>query len=183
MADKKSILKYLDESIQCVEQLKNKTDQIQRIIDILEKTRKNGRKLFLMGNGGSASLASHLICDFSKFRKLRAVALTDSIPLITAWSNDDDYSVIFKEQLRILAEKGDVVIGISGSGNSKNVIEGIEFAKQIGCYTIGLAGFDGGKLKDVADECLVVEIKNMQHSEDVHTLIGHMVAFLMKEVH
>ena len=181
MADNKSILKYLDESIQCIEQLKNKTAQIQRIIDMLEKTRKNGKKLFLMGNGGSASLASHLICDFSKFRKIKAIALTDSIPLITAWSNDDDYGVIFKEQLRILAEKGDVVIGISGSGNSRNVIEGIEFAKKMGCYTIGLAGFDGGKLKDIVDECIVVEIKNMQHSEDMHTLIGHMVAFLMKE--
>lgn len=176
-----SILNYLDESIQCIEDLKKKTDQIQRIIQILEKTRENGKKLFLIGNGGSGSLASHLICDFSKFRKLKAIALTDSIASITAYSNDDNYDVIFKEQLKILAEEGDVVLGISGSGNSKNVIEGIEFAKQIGCLTIGLAGFDGGKLKDVADECIVVEIKNMQHSEDMHTLIGHMVAFLMNE--
>ena len=176
-----NIINYLDESIQCIEDLKKKTDQIQRIMQILEKTRENGNKLFLMGNGGSASLASHLICDFSKFRKIRAVALTDSIASITAYSNDDCYESIFKEQLRILAEKDDVVIGISGSGNSKNVIEGMEFAKKIGCYTIGLAGFDGGKLKDVSDECIVVEIDNMQHSEDMHTLLGHMMAFLMKE--
>ena len=176
-----SILNYLDESIQCIEDLKKKTDQIQRIMQILEKTREKGKKLFLMGNGGSSSLASHLICDFSKFRKLKAIALTDSIASITAYSNDVNYDVIFKEQLKILAEEDDVVIGISGSGNSKNIIEGIEFAKQIGCYTIGLAGFDGGKLKEVTDECIVVEIKNMQHSEDIHTLIGHMVAFLMNE--
>ncbi|UCD13648.1 MAG: SIS domain-containing protein [Thermoplasmatales archaeon] len=176
-----SILNYLDESIRCIEDLKKKTDQIQRIMQILENARENGKKLFLMGNGGSGSLASHLICDFSKFRKLKAIALTDSIASITAYSNDDNYDVIFKEQLKILAEEDDVVIGISGSGNSKNVIEGMEFAKQIGCHTIGLAGFDGGKLKDVSEECIIVEIKNMQHSEDMHTLLGHMVAFLMKE--
>ena len=177
----KDILNYLDESIQCIEDLKKKTDQIQRIMHILEKTRENGNKLFLMGNGGSASLASHLICDFGKFRKLKAFALTDSIASITAYSNDDCYESIFKEQLKMLADKDDVVIGISGSGNSKNVIEAMEFAKKLGCYTIGLAGFDGGKLKDVSDECIVVDVNNMQHSEDMHTLLGHMMAFLMKE--
>jgi len=176
------IINYLDESIKCIEDLKNKTDQIQRIMQILEDTREAGKKLFLMGNGGSASLASHLICDFGKFRKMKAVALTDSISSITAYSNDDCYESIFKEQLKILAEEGDVVLGISGSGNSKNIIEGMQYAKEIGCHTIGLAGFDGGKLKEVSDECIVAEINNMQHSEDMHTLLGHMIAFLMKEV-
>ncbi len=175
------IQQYLDESIQCIEQLKKKTDQIQRVLQILEKTRREGKKVFLMGNGGSGSLASHLICDFSKFRKLKAIALTDSIASITAYSNDDDYSVIFKEQLYILADKNDVVLGISGSGNSKNIIEGMQQAKELGCYTIGFAGFDGGALKQVADECITVEIDNMQHSEDMHTLLGHMVAFLMTD--
>jgi len=175
------ILNYLNESIDCIDELKNKTDQILRIMQILENTRENGKKLFLMGNGGSASLASHLICDFSKFRKIKAIALTDSIASITAYSNDECYESIFKEQLRILAEKDDVVLGISGSGNSNNVLEGIKYAKQIGCHTIGFAGFDGGKLKDVTDECIVVNINNMQHSEDMHTLLGHMIAFLLKE--
>jgi D-sedoheptulose 7-phosphate isomerase len=181
MADKKSIMNYLDESIECIEQLKNKTDQIQKVIDKLEWAREKGKKVFLMGNGGSGSTASHLICDFNKFRRVKAIALTDSMSLITAWSNDDDYSLVFKEQLRTLADKGDIVLGISGSGNSKNIIEGIEFAKKLGCYTIGFAGYDGGKLKQVADECIVVEVKNMQHSEDMHTLLGHMMAFLMTE--
>ncbi|MEM0466997.1 MAG: SIS domain-containing protein [Candidatus Thermoplasmatota archaeon] len=181
MVDTKSIEKYLDESITCIEQLKQKTSQIQRVIEKLEWAREHGKKVFLMGNGGSGSLASHLICDFNKFRRVKAIALTDSLSLITAWSNDDEYKVIFKEQLRTLADKGDIVIGISGSGNSPNVIEGIEFAKKIGCYTIGFAGFDGGKLKKVADECIVVENHNMQHSEDMHTLLGHMIAFLMSE--
>ena len=181
MTDERHIIEYLDDSIACIGQLKTRADQIKRVIEKLEWARKQGKKVFLMGNGGSGSLASHLICDFNKFRRLKAIALTDSISLITAWSNDADYSVVFQEQLRTLAESSDVVIGISGSGNSPNIIKGIEFAKQIGCYTIGFAGFDGGKLAKVADECIIVEVKNMQHSEDMHTLLGHMIAFLMTE--
>lgn len=181
MTNEQDIHRYLDDSIVCIEQLKKKTSQIKRVIEKLEWVRKEGKKLFLMGNGGSASLASHLICDFNKFRRIKAIALTDSMSLITAWSNDDEYSVVFQEQLRTLAEKDDVVIGISGSGNSPNIIKGIEFAQQIGCFTIGFAGFDGGKLARVADECIVVEMNNMQHSEDMHTLLGHMIAFLMTD--
>jgi D-sedoheptulose 7-phosphate isomerase len=113
-------------------------------------------------------------------KNMKALSLTDSVPLITAWSNDESYSVIFKEQLRNLAEKNDVVIGISGSGNSKNVIEAIEFAKKQGCITIGIAGFDGGLLKNVADECLVAEVNNMQLSEDMHLIIGHMIIVLLE---
>jgi D-sedoheptulose 7-phosphate isomerase len=181
MIDEHHIIEYLDDSIACIEQLKTKVNQINRVIEKLEWARKQGKKVFLMGNGGSASLASHLICDFNKFRRLKAIALTDSMPLITAWSNDDDYSVVFQEQLRTLADSNDVVIGISGSGNSPNIIKGIEFAKQIGCYTIGFAGFDGGKLAKVADECITIEVNNMQHSEDIHTLLGHLITFLMTE--
>ncbi len=177
----KEIIEYLDDSIKCIEQLKQKKDQIRRLIELLERTREKGNKLFLMGNGGSASLASHLICDFGKFRKVKAIALTDSLSMITAYSNDESYNSIFKEQLRILASKDDIVIGISGSGNSENVIQGIKFAKELGCYTFGFAGYDGGRLKEVADECLTIEVDNMQHSEDMHTLLGHMAAFLMTE--
>jgi len=181
MTDKESILDYLDDSIRCIEDLKEKTNQIQKIVDILEKTRKNGKKLFLMGNGGSAALASHLICDLGKFRGLKAIALTDSVSLMTAYGNDESYDVIFEKQIDLLAEKGDVVIGISGSGNSENIIRGIKAAKKTGCLTIGLTAFGGGKLKDVVDECIIIETNNMQHAEDLHTLIGHMIAFLMED--
>jgi D-sedoheptulose 7-phosphate isomerase len=181
MTEEQRITEYLDDSITCIEYLKKKTNQIKRVIEKLEWARKHGKKVFLMGNGGSASLASHLICDFNKFRRLKAIALTDSMPLITAWSNDADYSIVFEEQLKTLAERNDIVIGISGSGNSPNIIKGIEYAKQIGCYTIGFTGFDGGKLAKAADECIIIEMKNMQHSEDMHTLLGHMIAFLMTE--
>lgn len=180
MNKEEGIIDYFDKSIDCLEMLKSKTEQIQKVIDILQKAKENGNKVFLLGNGGSAATASHLICDLSKMKKIKAIALTDSIPLITAWSNDDDYSVIFKEQLKPLAEKNDVVIGFSGSGNSKNVIEAIEYAKSVGCITIGLAGYDGGKLKDVVDECITVEINNMQISEDMHLILGHVIAILLE---
>lgn len=183
MTNKESILKYLDDSIICIESLKKNTDTIQKIIGILEKTREDGRRLFLMGNGGSASLASHLICDLGKFRGLKATALTDSVSIITAYGNDVSYDVIFENQIRLLAEKGDVVIGISGSGNSENIIRGIRTAKEIGCTTIGFTAFGGGKLKEVVDECIIITTNNMQHAEDLHTLIGHMIAFLMEDKH
>ena len=175
------IAKYLDESIECITDLKEKKDQIQKIISVFQEAKKQKKKVFLLGNGGSASTASHLICDFNKFRGLRAIALTDSLSLITAWSNDDDYSVIFKQQLQTLADPGDIVVGFSGSGKSPNVIEAFKYAKELGCYTIGFAGFDGGLLKNVADECVIVEVNNMQHTEDMHILLGHMIAFLMED--
>jgi D-sedoheptulose 7-phosphate isomerase len=180
MNKEEGIIDYFDKSIDSLEKLKNKVDKIQNIIDILQKTKENGNKVFLLGNGGSAATASHLICDLSKMKKMKAIALTDTIPLITAWSNDDDYSVIFKEQLKPLVEKDDVVIGFSGSGNSKNVIEAMNYANSIGCTTIGFAGYDGGKLKDIVDECITVEINNMQISEDMHLILGHVIAVLLE---
>ncbi len=179
--DKKGFIKkYFDESIHCVELLKEQSEKIEKISNILQNAKNNGKKVFLFGNGGSGSTASHLVCDFSKFKKLKAFALTDNVPLITAWSNDENYDVVFKEQLRHLTEKDDVVIGISGSGKSKNVIEAIKFAKENGCITIGFAGFDGGLLKDITDECIVVRINDMQHSEDMHLLVGHLIALLLE---
>jgi len=176
MEKKEMILEYLNQISSCAEQLKKKQHQIQQIVEILQKAKTRGNKVFLLGNGGSAATASHLICDLSKMKKIKAIALTDNVSLITAWSNDEAYHVVFTEQLRQLVEKDDVVIGISGSGNSPNVIEAIEFAKKQGCITIGLAGYNGGKLKQVADVCLVVEINNMQISEDMHLVLGHVIA-------
>jgi D-sedoheptulose 7-phosphate isomerase len=175
------IYEYLDESIECINDLKKKSHQIEQVIQIFQKAKKNNNKVFLLGNGGSAATASHLICDLNKFRGLRAIALTDSIPLITAWGNDEDYSAVFKEQLRTLADTNDIVVGFSGSGNSKNVIDAMKYAKAKGCYTIGFAGYDGGILKDIADECIIVDVNNMQHSEDMHVLLGHMIAFLLED--
>lgn len=180
MNKKEFTQRYLDDSIKCIDSLKKQSEKIEKIASILQKVKKGGNKIFLFGNGGSASTSSHLVCDFAKFKSLKAIALTDNIPLITAWSNDEDYSVAFKEQLKNLLEKGDVVIGISGSGKSKNVLEAIKYANEKGAISIGLAGFDGGELKKVAQECLVIEINHMQHSEDMHLLLGHLLALLIE---
>jgi D-sedoheptulose 7-phosphate isomerase len=177
---REKILEYLDTSIKCINNLKKQADKIEKIAKIIQDTKNKGKKIFLFGNGGSASTSSHLVCDFAKFKNLKAIALTDDIPLITAWGNDESYEVIFKEQLKNLMDKGDVVIGISGSGKSKNVLEAIKYANENGAYTIGLAGFDGGELKKLAKECLVVEIASMQHSENTHLLIGHLLALLLE---
>lgn len=180
---KNDILKYLDDSINCLESLKQTPSQILAIVDILQSARDNGKTVFIMGNGGSASTASHIVCDLTKQHGIKSLSLTDNIPLVTAWSNDVGYDVLFERQIERFAKDGDVVIGISSRGTSENIIRGIKKAKAIGCRTIGLTGFDGGILKDIVDECLVVESDDMQHVEDVHLLLGHMFAFLLGEGH
>jgi len=139
------------------------------------------RTIFLFGNGGSASLASHMACDLGKGtapatgRRLRALALTDNLALITAWANDTCYENIFAEQLQTLLEPGDVACAISGSGNSPNVLAGLKFARQAGAATAGITGFQGGKMKPLCDVCVVVPSDNMQIIEDLHLTIAHAV--------
>jgi D-sedoheptulose 7-phosphate isomerase len=174
------IEKYFEDSIKCIQRLKLQAKTLERIASILQEVKQKGKKVFLFGNGGSASTASHLVCDFAKFKALKAISLTTNVPLLTAWSNDESYEVVFKEQLKNLLEEGDVVIAFSGSGRSKNVLEAIEYANDKGAYTIGFAGFGGGELKKLAKDCLVIEINDMQHSEDMHLLLGHLLALLLE---
>ncbi|MGQ9523458.1 MAG: D-sedoheptulose-7-phosphate isomerase [Armatimonadota bacterium] len=147
---------------------------------LLETYRRDGT-VFLCGNGGSAATASHLMCDLQKSvrgpngRCLRAVALTDSISLITAWANDFDYARIFEEQVSALGRPGDLLVAISGSGRSTNVIRAVERANEIGLVTLGLTGFDGGILRQKAQHCIVVSSDNMQQIEDAHLMIGHLI--------
>src|SRR5437868_3446621 len=125
---------------------------LQAVLSILEEAYHNGHRIFVMGNGGSAATASHFALDLAKNTimpgapRLKAISLTDHVPLITAWSNDTHYEHIFAEQLANLIEPGDVVIGISASGNSLNVINAIRLAKQYRAYTVGLLGASGGKM-------------------------------------
>jgi D-sedoheptulose 7-phosphate isomerase len=158
------------------------TAVIAQIVEVLHEARLNGRTVFLMGNGGSAATASHWANDLSKgasrpgASRLRVIALTDNVPLITAWANDTEYANIFKEQLANLVRPGDVVIGISGSGNSENVIRAIEYGREVGALTIGLAGFDGGRLRGAAEVCLVAPCDSMERIEDVHLVVSHIVS-------
>ena len=162
-------------------------EAVRRIVPILLAARAAGRTVFLFGNGGSASTASHFVTDLSKVaargegRRLRCLGLSDNIPSVTAWANDADYSKIFSEQLKVLAEAGDVVIAISGSGNSPNVLEAVRAARERGVTTIGLTGIGGGKLKGMVDVPVVVPSNSMQHTEDVHVALLHLLTAYLRD--
>lgn len=154
---------------------------VDQIADAIWQTYEQARTVYLFGNGACAALASHFACDLAKgtivgdHRRLRAVALTDNGPLLTAWANDSHYDDIFAEQLRNLVEVGDLVLAISASGNSRNVLRGVEVARAAGATIIGLTGYEGGLLRDRCDLCLVVPSDNMQHVEDVHLSAAHAI--------
>lgn len=162
---------------------------IKSIVPILLKAREGGHTIFFMGNGGSASTASHFVVDIGKAtiqgdrRRFRCVALTDNIESVTAWANDTEYSKVFSEQLKGMGRPGDVAVGISGSGNSPNILRAMEVARSLGLATVGLSGMGGGKLKGLVDVAVVVPSNSMQHIEDVHLLMCHLLtAYLRDEV-
>jgi D-sedoheptulose 7-phosphate isomerase len=139
------------------------------------------RTIFVFGNGGSAASASHMMCDLNKgatsaaARRARVMALTDNVPLLTAWANDCGYDKVFSEQIKNFAQPGDVAVAISGSGNSANVLLGLRTARDAGAFTIGLAGFNGGNMKALCDLCAVVPSDNMQIVEDLHHAVLHSI--------
>jgi D-sedoheptulose 7-phosphate isomerase len=161
--------------------------KMDKLATILLTAREKRSTIFIMGNGGSASTASHFVGDLSKgtiverFPRFKAIALTDNIPNMLAWANDNSFDDIFVEQLKNLMEPGDVVIGISGSGNSMNVIKAIEYANENGGITIGLSGYDGGKLLKSAQENIHVPSSYMQRVEDIHLMIEHLLTSLIRE--
>lgn len=162
-------------------------DQVGRAIEILEAAREQNRHVFVCGNGGSASTASHFVTDmvkgasFQRDSRFKIMALTDSMATITAYSNDVGYDCIFSEQLKNFAEPGDVFIAISGSGNSPNVVCGMEYANQVGCRTIALTGRDGGRLGPLANIEIRVSEQHMGRIEDVHLFVCHMLCYYFME--
>jgi D-sedoheptulose 7-phosphate isomerase len=160
-------------------------ETIRGVVDRLLQAYREDRRLILLGNGGSAATASHLVADFQKMiflsggKPFRAMACTDSMPLVTAWGNDTEYANVFAEQVRTWAESGDVVLAISGSGNSPNVLKAVEVAREQGATTIGLSGFAGGRLAELVDVPIVVPCDNMQRIEDVHMVVGHLFFWRM----
>jgi len=160
--------------------------QLQQVLFILEQAYRDNRRVFVMGNGGSAATASHFALDLAKNtiaggrRRLRVLSLTDHVPLITAWSNDYGYEHIFSEQLASLVEAGDVVIGISASGNSLNVINACYLAKQEAATTIGLLGATGGKMKELVDAYILAPGQNIEQEEDAHMIITHVITRHMR---
>jgi D-sedoheptulose 7-phosphate isomerase len=159
------------------------TNKVNQVIEWFKEARDHGRRIFVCGNGGSASTASHFACDivkgasYNRTSRFRIMALTDHMPAISAYSNDVGYECIFAEQLKNFAEAGDIVMGISGSGNSPNMLRAIEYAQQIGCRTIGLSGRDGGKLGPMVDVNIQVPVPHMGRIEDAHMIVCHMIGY------
>jgi len=154
---------------------------IDRMTDAIWENYEQGGTLYIFGNGGSAALASHLACDFGKGTvtanrpRFRTVSLSDNVPLMTALANDLAYEDVFSEQLADLAKKRDAVLAISGSGNSPNVVKGLEMARKLGLRTFAVTGYSGGRVKALADLCFVVPSDNMQHIEDLHLCATHAI--------
>ncbi len=163
------------------------TEAMKKIVPVLLKARSDGRTIFFFGNGGSASTASHFVVDIGKAtirgdgKRFRCLALVDNVESVTAWANDTEYARVFAEQLKGLAVPGDVAVGISGSGNSPNVLDAVRVAKGLGLTTVGLTGMGGGKLKELVDVPLVVPSNSMQHIEDVHLLVCHLLTAYLRD--
>lgn len=155
--------------------------EIDTFIRVLLTARDEGKTIFIMGNGGSGATASHFCCDFNKGmsyrqdKKFKMICLNDNVATMLAYANDVSYEQVFVEQLKNFVQPGDVVIGISGSGNSKNVLRAIEYANQIGAVTVGLTGYNGGQLRTLVKYSVNTNIDDMQITEDIHMMLGHMI--------
>jgi D-sedoheptulose 7-phosphate isomerase len=170
--------------------LKNVLDRLplatlDRFFAVIEEAHAAGKQIFVIGNGGSAATASHMMNDLNKgtlghkgdapWKRFKVIALTDNVSLMTAWANDTDYNTVFSEPLKNLANAGDVLIAISASGNSPNIITAVETAKKIGVKVLGFGGFTGGKLLQLADVCVVVPSDGYGPVEDVHMILDHIL--------
>ena len=179
------IQKYISHLQDVLERLK--LDDVRQSIDVIMEAYYVSKQIFVVGNGGSASTASHLACDLGKGTsvagkpRFRVISLTDNVATMTAWSNDVAYEDVFVEQLKNLVNAGDVVIGISASGNSENVIRAMQHAADIGCNTIGWSGFGGGKLATICDVNVVVDSHQYGPVEDVHLILNHVLHAWIQE--
>ena len=179
------IQNYLDELKQILDGLPR--DRIQQVIEILHEARLDHQQVFIMGNGGSASTASHFVCDLGKNTRVKGVpnfrvmGLTDNMALFSALANDDGYENVFADQLASHVRPGDVVIGISTSGNSPNVINAIHLANSVEAKTIGFTGFNSGQLGSMVQVDLHVPSDSIEHVEDVHLMLEHLITRSLRE--
>lgn len=165
-------------------------DSVARVIAMFREARSSGNRVFFLGNGGSASTASHFAVDIgigtrSREEPFRVYSITDNNGLLTAIGNDFSYEEVFSRQLEVLLEPGDVVLAISASGNSANVLKAVEYAAGKGARTVAFVGFDGGRLKDMCDEVVHVVTEKGEYgpAEDVHLILGHiMTTYLIYEL-
>ena len=175
---KKELREYLDREIEVIKSLD--LDSINEVMNVLEEAKEAGKTTYICGNGGSAATASHFVCDFNKglndeASQYKFQCLSDNTPIMMAISNDIGYDEVFRYQIKGRIQEGDIFFGISGSGNSINVINAMEHAKSVGAKTIALVGYDGGRMKQMADYCIHANINDMQISEDIHMIMDHMM--------
>jgi D-sedoheptulose 7-phosphate isomerase len=181
-----SLNQYLDTTFDIIKQIPE--SEVNGFIDAVTEAYQNNKPVFIIGNGGSGANASHMcedlgkgtLHDFENQKRLKVMSLTDNTPYILAWGNDTDYSRIFTEQLKNFAEPGSLLIAISGSGNSPNIISAVEYAKANGIKTFGFTGYDGGKLKAMVDQFLHVPSFNMGLVESVHMVFFH---YMLETLH
>ena len=183
-----SVADYMRRLISSMDEMaKSSTPQIVRIFDALKQARNSGHAVYTMGNGGSASTASHFAADLLKTSlvkdgpRFRAISLNDNVPVVLAWANDLSYKDVFSGQLASFVRRGDAAVGISGSGNSENVLEAMGLARRSGAVTIGLTGKGGGRLKDLCDECLIVPSDDMLLIESVHLSVCHALTAAFRQ--
>ena len=186
MQSEDSIQDYLNLQIKVMSDLKEKTGTVEKMLDIILEARDHGKQIYVMGNGGSASTSTHFVSDLLKTsitkdeKRFKATSLSDNIPVILARSNDKSYDTIFVEQLKNFLQEGDVVIAISGSGNSLNVINAINYANQINAKTISLTGRDGGKLSEISKISLIIPSNDMLTIETMHLCVCHLLITLIR---
>lgn len=168
-------------------------EEISAVLETLEQVFLAGKKIYIAWNGGSAATASHMASDLQKTTlwkqpqtkndifKFKAISLSDNIPVMTAWGNDEWFDYIFSEQLKVLWEQWDVLVIITGSGNSKNILQVIETAKNIGIKTIGFLWFDGGKAKSMLDQSILVPSNKYGPIEDIHMILDHLITWYFQQ--
>ena len=177
---------YLNSQIKAITDLKEKMNIIEKILDIILEARNNEKQIYVLGNGGSASTSTHFVSDLLKTsitedeKRFKAMSLSDNIPVILAWSNDMSYDAIFVEQLKNFLQEEDVVIAISGSGNSQNVINAVNYANQINAKTISLTGKDGGKLSGISKTNLTIHSNDMLTIETMHLCVCHLLTTMIR---
>lgn len=179
------VVDYMSSLQQTMNELPKET--IVRVIELLQSARMDGRQVFIMGNGGSASTASHFVCDLAKNTRkeglphYKVIGLTDNMAIFSAYANDEGYENVFSQQLDNLLMADDIVIGISASGNSKNVLNAIALAKSRNAVTVGFTGFNGGQLAPMVDVNIHVNSDIIEHVEDIHLMLEHMIVKALKE--
>ena len=179
---------FLSEQKQSIEKISKDQDIIVKIISVLIQARDKGCKVFTMGNGGSGSTASHFVSDLLKTsitrenKRFVAISLVDNMPVLLAWANDATYEDVFIEQLKNFLSQGDVVIGFSGSGKSKNVIKAFEYGKKNGAICIGITGMSGGDFPKICDICMVIPSNDMLVIESVHVMLCHCIVTAIRNM-